>query len=125
MQELIVLRTDMMAAGRLAQSSRTCKQLAQQERLCAIVEAKRKELIEVAGKEHKPGSRSAAVFVHFERLNTARPIRYRCWSWCSSSSPSSPSPCAITLVDNHGRGLPVFSGVPSPALSFDLPLSLT
>ena len=102
MQELIVLRTDMMAAGRLAQSSRTCKQLAQQ-RLCAIVEAKRKELIEVAGKEHKPGSRSAAVFVHFERLNTARPVRYR----RSSSSPSGSSPWAITLVDNHGRGLPV------------------
>ena len=74
----VLLLADVMTAGRLAQSSRTCKQLVQ-HRLAALVEAKRNELRVAAASRYGAGSRSAAVCAHFERLDAAVPIRYRCW----------------------------------------------
>ena len=103
-------------AGRLAQASRTCKQLLQ-HRLAAFIEAKRNELRAAAASRYQAGSRSAAICAHFERLTADVPIRYRCW--CSPSTlgatptaePAIHHPCAIVLTDNVGRGLPVCLGL--------------
>ena len=110
LQAAVMLQSDVKSAGRLAQASCVCKHLGQ-ERLRAFVVAKRKELSDMAATQHTPGSRSAAVFAHFESLNSARPFRYRCW--CISSAAAAATlwtPCALVLMDNSGRpghGLPI------------------
>ena len=106
----VLLLTDVMTAGRLARSSRTCKRLVQ-HRLAALVEAKRNELREAAASKYGAGTRRAAICAHFERLDAATHIRYRCWcpraTPAGAAEPATHRPCAIVLVDHHGRGLPV------------------
>ena len=54
----VLLLADVMTAGRLARSSRTCKQLVQ-HRLAALVEAKRNELRVAAASRYGAGMRQS------------------------------------------------------------------
>ena len=95
LQATVVVHSDVTSAGRLAQVSHACKHLGQQH--SSFVLAKRKELSDMAATKHKPGSRSAAVFAHFESLDYARPFRYHCWCSSSATMQTAATPCAIVL----------------------------